>query len=294
MKLLTVLLAVALLGCAVQTSHGADWDGLPVPAEPPQGKKWKLQSISDDFNYEASGSNKPDAFKNRWDDWFINKDSGPGLTEYRRDLSYTTGGRLAIKMIRKNKTKQVNTGCISSFKTFKFPLYVEAKAKISNQVLANAVWMLSSDSTQEIDVIEAYGSNRTDQNWYAHRMHLSHHVFLRPQGKPYIDYQPTDAGSWYFKSTPWRSGFNRVGVYWRDELHLEYYINGKKVRTVSGKNKIDPKGFTGGTGLAKPQHIIINAESQKWREDKGVTATDNELKENNEFLVDWVRVYKAE
>ena len=294
MKSLTVLLAIVLLICVVQPSHGADWDGLAIPAKPPQGKKWKLQSISDDFNYKAGGSSKPKAFTNRWTDWFINPYSGPGLTEYRRDLSYTTGGRLAIKMVRKPGTKQVNIGCISSHKTFKFPLYVEAKAKISDQVLANGVWMLSSDSTQEIDIIEAYGSSRPDQEWFAHRMHISHHVFRRPAGKPILDYQPTDAGSWYFKSTPWRSGFNRVGVYWRDAWHLEYYINGKKVRTVSGKDKIDPKGYTGGTGLTKPQHIIINAESQTWRENDGVTATDDELKKNNEFLVDWVRVYKAE
>ena len=192
--MLSFLLAAVLLTCATRQSYGADWSGLPIPAKPPKGKKWTLLPISDDFAYMASGANKPKAFTKRWTDWFINPWSGPGLTEYKRDLSFTADNHLAIKMIRKKGTRKVNTGVISSHEKFKFPLYVEAKAKISDQVLANAVWMLSSDSTQEIDIIEAWGSSRPLNKWLAHRMHLSHHVFLRPAGKPIVDYQPTDKG----------------------------------------------------------------------------------------------------
>ena len=270
----------------------ADWGALPVPVNPQEGMVWELQSVSDDFNYRASASSKPAAFTRRWKDSFINPWLGPGLTEFSSRQSYTAGGNLVIAMNRKPGTNKVNTGVISSKETFGYPLYIEANAKVSDMVLANAVWMLSPDSTQEIDVLEAYGSGRPGQEWFAHRMHLSHHVFIR---EPFQDYQPRDAGSWYYKSTPWRNGFNRVGVYWRDPWHLEYYINGRRVRTVSGRSIIDPRNFTGGTGLNKDLHIIIDAEDQDWRSNDGIVASDQELADNSKsvFLVDWIRVYKA-
>jgi agarase len=140
--------------------------------------------------------------------------------------------------------------------------------------------------------LEAYGSARSDQTWTAQRLHLSHHVFIR---NPFQDYQPTDDGTWYFNGTAWRDDFHRVGVFWRDPWHLEYYVDGKLVRTVSGKEMIDPKNFTGGTGLTKPMHLIINTEDQNWRSDENITPTDEELADTERSImwVDWVRVYEA-
>jgi len=78
--------------------------------------------------------------------------------------------------------------------------------------------------------------------------------------------------------TPWRGEFNRVGVYWQDPWHLEYYNNGELVRTVSGPSQIDPLGYANGTGLNKAQHIIIDAEDQGWRSDNGIARpTQNSL-----------------
>jgi agarase len=173
-----------------------------------------------------------------------------------------------------------------------YPLFVEAKVKISGLVLASNVWMLSADSTQEIDVVEAYGSQRPSEAWTAHRLHLSHHVFTR---NPFQDYQPTDKGSWYFDGTNWRREFHRIGVHWRDPWHLEYFVDGKLVRSVSGRSIIDPKNYTAGTGLSKSMHVIINTEDQDWRSDKGITPTDEELANVNDSImwVDWIRVYKA-
>jgi len=115
--------------------------------------------------------------------------------------------------------------------------------------------MLSADSTQEIDVIEAYGGRGDDErsDWFARRIHLSHHVFIRD---PFQDYQPNDDSTWYTRSTLhakrgegyWTDRFHRVGVYWRDPTHLEYYLNGKLIKTTSrlddteGQGGIDPLG----------------------------------------------------
>lgn len=284
-----MLLASLLIVCRTEA---ADWDSIPVPVAAEAGKAWKLLPVSDDFRYAASPTVKPDGFTNRWKDSFINPWLGPGLTEFNSGHSYVTNGHLGIHASRKPGTNKVYAGVISSREAYTYPLFVEASVRISGLVMASNVWMLSHDSTQEIDVIEAYGSKRKSEDWVSNRLHLSHHVFIR---EPLQDYQPTDDGSWYFDGTQWRDGFHRVGVYWRDPWHLEYYVNGKLVRTVSGPDKIDPQKFTAGTGLTKPMHLIINTEDQNWRSDNQITPTDDELANTDDSImwVDWIRVYQA-
>ena len=275
-----------------QITQASDWDEVPIPASPPAGTQWKLHSVSDDFSYDAPPVEKPAAFTDSWRDSFINSWPGPGLSEFNSGHSYVTNGHLGIHASRKPGTKQIYAGVISSKETFTYPLYVEASAKINGLVMASSIWLLGKDSTQEIDILEAYGSARPDQTWTAQRLHLSHHVFIR---KPFQDYQPTDDGTWYSNGTTWRDDFHRVGVFWRDPWHLEYYVDGNLVRTVSGAKMIDPKDFTGGTGLNKPMHLIINTEDQNWRSDGDITPTDEELADTERSImwVDWVRVYQA-
>ncbi|WP_370979583.1 RICIN domain-containing protein [Agaribacterium sp. ZY112] len=281
------LCASALLVCA--SAHAADWDGISIPASAGSGKTWQLQSVSDDFNYSASPTNKPSQFTNRWKDSFINAWKGPGDTEFNPGHSYTTGGSLGLQASAKAGTNKIYAGIISSKQTFTYPLYMEARVKPTNNTMANAVWLLSPDSTQEIDAMESYGSDRPGQEWYDQRMHVSHHVFIRD---PFQDYQPKDAGSWVYNGgESYRSGMKRYGVHWKDPWNLDYYIDGVKVRSVSGKAMIDPNDFTNGTGLNKAMHIIIDMEHQDWRDVRPTTA---ELNDSNKsiFFVDWIRVYK--
>ena len=288
---LTSLVVIALLGTH-QLARGEDWDKVAIPVRPPSGMEWKLQAVSDDFNYSAKPTEKPKQFSDRWHSAYINPWKGPGKTEWNLGHSYVMNGHLGIHASRKDGSPKVYTGIVTSKEAYRYPLFVETRVKISNQVLASNVWMLSADSTEEIDVVEAYGSDRPGQEWYSERVHLSHHVFVR---EPFQDYQPTDEGSWFTDGTIWRNSFHRFGVYWRDPWHLAYYIDGRLVRTVSKKESIDPMGFTGGKGLTKDMHIIINMEDQSWRSDEGITPTDEELADTSKGImwVDWIRVYKA-
>ncbi|AFV00509.1 carbohydrate-binding protein [Simiduia agarivorans] len=285
-------LALAAIALASQT-HAADWDGIPVPADPGAGNKWELHPLSDDFNYSAPAVGKSAAFFERWNEGFINPWLGPGLTEFTASQSQVANGTLQLKASRKAGTNKVLTGAIHSKESLIYPLYMEARTKITNLTAANAFWLLSSDSTQEIDVQESYGSDRPDQVWFDERLHLSHHVFIRD---PFQDYQPKDEGSWYKKQgqSTWRDAYHTIGVYWIDPWNLEYYVDGVHVRTVSGSSIIDPYGYTGGTGLSKPMQAIFDVEDQDWRSDNGITATDAELADpsKNTYFVDWVRFYK--
>lgn len=290
------LILLCIFG-AIIPGISQDWKGLGIPADPGVGFRWELQdAVSDDFNYDAPADNKGDTFNTRWTDFYHNAWTGPGLTVWDREHSLVKDGLLQIPASRLEGTNKVSTGCITSAQTVIYPAYIEANVKIANSTLASDVWMLSPDDTQEIDICEAYGTSYsegtgTSQTWFADRIHISHHVFIR---SPFQDYQPTDAGTWYYNGTLWRLAYHRCGVYWKDPWNLEYYIDGNLVRTVSGESIIDPLNYTGGTGLNKAMDIIINMEDQDWRSDQGLTPTDSELEKTDDhtFKVDWIRVYK--
>lgn len=292
----TCILIAAPLLCT--TAFSNDWNHLPVPAPAGTNRVWELQPQSDNFNYVHPVKAGKSRLFDKWIDFYHHPWTGPGLTVWDRDHVVVTNGCLEIPASRivHNGIKKVNTGCISSNTEVHYPLYIEACAKISNSVLASDVWMLSRDSTQEIDILEAYGADWSenadaDQTWFSHRLHLSHHVFIRD---PFQDYQPKDEGSWFVGEKPWREEFHRIGVHWKDPWNLDYYVNGKLVRSVSGEAIIDPNGFTEGTGLSKKMDIIINVEDQEWRSDQKITPSDAELenKEDHTYRVDWIRVYK--
>lgn len=290
------LLIVALVATFALQAQAADWDEYPVPAAPPMGYEWQLDPVSDDFNYNSPALPKTSEFTDKWVDHFINNWQGPGFTDWEANHSLVQNGHLELLASRKG-TSEVYAGAVSSHATFTYPLYVEVRVKINRLVTATGVWMLSADSEEEIDIAEAYGSDRVGQEWYAQRMHLSHHVFVR---NPFQDYQPTDSGTWYHDGTLWADDFRRIGVYWRDPYHLEYYVDGVLVRTTSGEGIIDPQGYTDGTGLSEPMHLLFTVEDQTWRSaappnGQGLTPTDEELADPNKNTarVDWLRVYKA-
>lgn len=275
------------------TSIAADWDKFPIPLKPPKGTTWQLTSMSDDFNYTAPAAGKSATFYQRWNEGFINQWKGPGLTEWHSEFSEVKDGYLHITTGRNNSNGEVFAGSITSKQAITYPMYMEVRAKISNMVTASNFWFLSKDSTQEIDVLEAYGSDRKGQEWFAERLHLSHHVFIR---QPFTDYQPKTNDTWYPRDgIKWKDDFHTIGVFWRDPWHLEYYVDGKFIKSSSGKAIIDPHDYTAGAGLSKPLYAIINTESHEWRSDAGIAPTDEELNDPNKniYLVDWVRFYKA-
>ncbi|MEM6633286.1 MAG: Ig-like domain-containing protein [Bacteroidota bacterium] len=287
---------------------------MEVPPGPGSGKEWQLQEeVSDDFNYTAGPSTKVDTLGRKWINWYHNSWTGPLPTVWKRENVFVEDGTFKVIATRtpgdsvtvdNRRLATTHPGCAHSVTQVTYPVYIEANVKIMKSVLACGVWLLSSDDTQEIDMIEAYGGDRWTHEYFSNkRVHLSHHVFIR---QPFTDWQPHDAGSFYTDgSTVWNENFHRFGVYWRDPWHLEYYVDGKLVRIRSGKEQIDPVFHTNSinpgdtsndtrTGLSKPMDIIIDAEDQTWRAVQGLSPTAEELEhtENNTFQVDWIRVYK--
>lgn len=303
-----------------------DWNGVPIPVTLTGGDTWVLQTdVSDDFNYNAPANNKGATFNAKWEDWYHNSWSGPATTTWSRTHSFVDGAELKLTASR-YLTSRVHAGVIHSHKTVQYPVYIEAKIKIMNSVLANGAWLLSPDDTQEIDFMEGYGatysqSAQEDISWWAERMHVSHHVFIR---NPFQDWQPSEYASntgnpapnptWITRNDgngniKWKDDYHTYGVYWKDPWHLYYFIDGVQVSKREGKDQIDPVYFTNSgtqgdssndtrTGLNKAMDIIFSVEEQGWRKANGksVVPTDNELSNtaNNTFKIDWIRTYKPQ
>lgn len=316
-KLHTSIVAITLAFTPISLM-AADWDAYPVPANAGAGKTWQLQSQSDEFNYNFNATSNAATFGGKWTNFYHNAWEGPGPTRWRRENTSVAGGNLQIKATRtpgENKSFKVDldqdgvaethttpatrAGCITSTTRVIFPVFVEARVKIANAVMASDVWLLSPDDTQEIDILEAYGGKQVRNDWFAQRLHLSHHVFIR---NPFQDYQPKDTSTWYTGPTKryWTDSWVRIGVNWVSPTRLEYYVDGQLVKvmdnmnTVNGKDGIDPLNYTNGAGLNKAMDIIINMEDQNWNAAVGRQPTNAEITNaaNHTMKIDWLRVYK--
>jgi len=272
-----------ILKKAIGTDIG-NVDYLPNAGE---NMKWTYQSLfSNEFDYE--GGKTSTQFTDNWYDRFFNGWTGPGITRYTADQSSIENGLLVYKA--EVDGTLVRTGCISTKGKVVYPMYMEVRAKLSESVLASAVWMLSDDSTEEIDNLEAYGE--LSNSWFSTRLHLSHHTFIR---SPFQDYQPKSDETWYFdgKGTQWSKEYHNYGVLWTGPFSLSYYVDGVLVRTTP-VNEIDPNNYLGGNGLTKPMHLIISAAAQAWRGIDYVNHPSVTDSERSTFRVDWIRVYKPE
>lgn len=244
---------IFFFGLGILTAQ--EWEGIPIPASPGSGKVWELrEDVSDDFNYDFGRTNSAVNFgEGRWTNWYHNGWTGPRPTVWKRNNVSVENGILTIRTTRNpgdsmningGRYAITNSGCTSSKNQIQYPVYIEGRMKVLNSVMACGLWLLSPDDTQEIDICEAYGHDtRWTNPWFSNkRVHLSHHVFIR---SPFTDWQPHDEGSFYTDGeTVWNQDFHTYGLYWRDPWHIEYYVDGKLVRTRSGKDQIETGKLT--------------------------------------------------
>ncbi|KAA1245070.1 family 16 glycosylhydrolase [Aquimarina sp. RZ0] len=280
-------------------------------------KSWSLvEALSDEFNYDTGVPSQ--AFKDKWKLGFVNDFTGPIPTVWTGEqVSIEDNGVLVLEARETgvNADRRLLCGMISTWAKSSYPLFQEAKVKISNSQLANAVWMLSSDpgTTEEIDNVEAYGptiradGQRAEQDYFTDRIHLSHHTFDNQNGVR-LDYQPKRQ-TWMSRKKSegncsrdndvvWSEDFHYFGVKWVSPNRLEYFIDGELVRVVEGlavDDGIDPQRYTKcGEGLTREMHMLISHAAQDWRYgsvDNFWNSSDIKTGENTKMRIDWLRVY---
>ncbi|WP_010182338.1 Ig-like domain-containing protein [Aquimarina agarilytica] len=288
------LFALALMSSSLLT-QAQDWKNTPVPADPGQGKKWELQKgYSDDFNYNGKNAQ----FRSNWRDAYFHSWTGPGLTQWQSDHSDVKGGNLIISASR-HGANRVNCGVVTSKTKVIYPIFMEARIKVSNLELSSNFWMLSEDDKREIDVLEVYGG--ASDVWFAQRMSTNFHVFERGAGNRILsDYNDQNHVT-LPNNELWRNKFHTFGVYWKSPSEVYFYIDGKQTKDGSWaqsdmfdkdytRRKMDKNRFK----MDKPVFMIIDTEDHSWRSEQGIVASDADLKNpnKNKMLVDWVRTYK--
>lgn len=284
-------------------------------------KSWKIvNSLSDEFNYPG-GKSSPE-YNQKWKPGFVNSYTGPLPTVWTGEqVSFETisGTNRALVLSAKENgvgnNRTLACGMITSRGKSSYPLFQEAKVKISSSQLANAVWMLSDDpgTTEEIDNLEAYGPRLLPDGtecanpYFADRIHLSHHTFANIGGER-KDYQPKIQTWMSRKKTTndctrendvvWSEDYHYFGVKWVSPTRLDYFVDGKLVKTVNGlriEDGIDPRSYTKcGDGLTREMHMIISQASQVWRyggAENFWNSSDIKTGDNTKMKIDWIRVY---
>lgn len=277
-----------------------DWQAIPLPAQLAEAHQWQpVEFISDDFNYEQ----KNKAFYQKWYDNHIRGWKGPGATYFSADHSFIENGKLVLTAAsvpanQQGKTidygnfktkKTIYTGFVTAKQNIEYPIYVEASLKVSSLALANNFWMLSDDDRNEIDVTETYG----DSDKTVTHMSTNYHIFKRdPVTNDYLeDYGHKQQFATTADKAKLNQDFHRFGFFWKSPKYMEFYLDGKLVRTLTDKDDLnDPDGHFMDRGM----RIIFDMEDHVWRARKGITPSETELLDpsKNKMFVDWIRAYK--
>lgn len=255
----TELTSYSRLGYAAEGLDPADVVNLPIPANAGEGATWVEQpEFTDHFNYTFDATSNRSDFgeRNQWYNFYHHEWDGPGATYWREDHVSVADGKLTLVNSRNPEDPKqgrelggVFAGCIASNGSVQYPVFVEASVSLANLSLASAVWLLTPDDTQEIDILEAYAGADNGNTYFSKFLHLSHHSFIRD---PFTDYQPRDFNSWWEDSSKvgdtgafsswgehnWNGGdrqYIQVGAYWVNPYHFEYYVDGELVRVLYNK-----------------------------------------------------------
>ena len=256
---------------------------------PPATEAWTpLADLTNEFN--AASKDDP-SFRDHFSDDYHNGWNGPGQTFWNTENSTLEDGMLVLSATRRSPTK-VNCGVMTSKETVQYPLYTEVRARVADQVLSSNFWFLSPDDKREIDVLEVYGSSRSDHSWFAANASTNYHVFIRDDQTNAILQDLNEQQHHHLPGNePWRNEFHRYGMYWKDAWTIDFYYDGELVHELRRAGINDPEGL----GLDRPMHLIIDLESHQWREDRGFFASDAELSDadpRRDYRIDYLRSFR--
>lgn len=301
------LMVLMLLSCTVEpvakfspNDLTVDWQFVDMPPALKNEGHWELlEQHSDNFNYSGKNS----TFHRKWFDNHIRGWKGPGATYFSAQHSDVKNGMLVLRSETVPLSAQgevihygdfatkktIHTGFVTAKEVIQYPVYIEAKLKVSKIALASNFWLLSDDDKYEIDVTETYGD--TENN--AMSMSTNYHIFKRdPVTNDYLeDYGHKPMHHKTKGHSLISENFHRFGFYWKSPTHMEFFLDGVKVRTLSVDTDLtDPdKHF-----FSRPLRVIFDMEDHVWRAEKGITPTANELNDptKNSMYIDWIRTYR--
>ncbi len=249
-NMLVSLIICSNLLFSQRNDRGLNFQNTPLPANLESQASWDLiTGMSDDFNHNTKGSKYNDVWAERYlpDDGF----RGPGSTQWvirnpgQEDFGVVqiANGKAEIRAYP-GSGGLVNCGIITSRRTVKFPVFMEARIKVSAIRNSSNFWMLNKCDNEEIDVLECYGGD--PDPFYAKQMSTNFHIWHRRGGQSHQDAQTstncggqditdftyqtfftTDPNSTNLSNTDfWREEFHNFGVYWKSPTEIFFYLDG--------------------------------------------------------------------
>ncbi len=262
----------------------------------PQGKVWvKKESMSDEF--DTWDSNK--WFKSTWNYGV------PVFMSQSADNSGVGGGNLWIKATLNESNSEgrwFQTARIHSKAETSYPMYTEARIKTAHISAYNTYWLNNGNSSNrdEIDIIENNSKPScgcqpefpTQMNsQYFHADSSKDPVEIRNKGNASQSVM-SDANP--LKGVKWNEDYHTYGVWWKDEKHIQFYLNGEPAGSVTVGHHQDGTVYSDRV-FTRELEIIFDlwTNEASWL---GGLPPKSDLADNsiNTMKVDWVRTWKLE
>ena len=261
----------------------------------PNDKKWvKLETMSDEF--DAWDNTK--WFKSTWNYGV------PVFMSESADNSGVTDGKLWIKATLNESNPEdrwFQTARIHSKAETKYPMYTEARIQTAHISAYNTFWLNNGDinNRDEIDIIENNSKPSCGcQPDFPNQMNAQY--FQADENKtPQTvrnkgNYLRSDLSSVNpLKNVGWNEGYHTYGVWWKDEKHIQFYLDGEPAGSVTVGEHED--GNTYEREFTRELEIIFDL----WTSDAnwlGGLPPKSDLGDNsiNTMKIDWVRTWKLE
>ncbi|WP_010177334.1 T9SS type A sorting domain-containing protein [Aquimarina agarilytica] len=262
---------------AQRNDRGLNFGNTPLPNNLQSFASWDLiTGLSDDFNHNNKNSAK---FQDVWAQSYLPDPGfrGPGSTVWQGgNLVEVRNGRMEVRA-RPGSGGLVNCGIVSSKRTIRYPVYMEARIKVSNIRNSSNFWMLNKCDNEEIDVLECYGGDPDE--FYSKQMSTNFHLWHRRGGQSHAGAQTatncggqdlTDFTYQTFFTTSnndfWRNAFHTFGVYWASPTELEFYIDGQPrfdgQHFVPGRAARNLTGKFSDARLQCPNAAVLNCTTE--------------------------------
>ncbi len=245
----------------------------------PRGKKWKkVEALSDEFE---RGFDTDKWTKSLWD--------YPGTpTKMIAANSGVSDGNLWLKAtLDDNSQRWFQSSRVASKALIKYPMYTECSMITAHLSAYNTFWLNNGNITDrdEIDVVE--NNSRPScgcQPNFPWQMNSQYFQVVNgdtKRNKGNFDNRNLSASN-PKKGVKWNEEYHTVGVWWKDEKHMQFYLDGEPAGSV-----VSARDFT------RDLKLIWDL----WTDDVdwlGGVAVKNHLKDDkiNTMKVDWVHTYE--
>ncbi|MCM2681094.1 family 16 glycosylhydrolase [Echinimonas agarilytica] len=246
----------------------------------PKGMVWqKVEALSDEF--DQWDANK--WLKTNWNYGdtpvnMLNKNSG------------VADGNLWIKATLNAESDEqwFETSRVRSKAKIKFPMYTESRIKTAHISAYNTFWLNNGDinNRDEIDIIENNSNPSSDYDNPDYPWQMSSQYFVVKDGtteraKGNYDNRKLSDGN-TLKGVKWNEAYHVVGAWWKDEHHVQFYLNGEPAGQITTE-----------LPFTLEQHLIWDLWTQDSSWVGGLPAKSDLLDDSrNTMKVDWVRTWK--